>query len=210
MMSTPCPCSSSTAAPPLRRGLRSARDPAAVLLLRAGHRRRRDAAARRQKARRVRKPRVPQLERQRLVGFQPQAHRRRDAVIGRALQVVDQVGQPVVVGAVRPLRHAGQSHVLVRVDQRRDHRLAGQVHARGTLGRLPLARRANPGEDAVLDEERRPLDRRAAVAVNQSGALEPGRVTWLLLLCGGTPTGEQRDGACDHPTRQRGPRSCHG
>ena len=215
----------------LRRGLRATRDPEPVLLLRSGHRCGGDPAPGRQEACRVGEHRVPQLEGQRLVELQPQAHRGCHAVIGGPLQMFDQVAQRVVVLAVRAVLHVREPDVLVGVDQGRDYRLSGQVHAFRALGGLPLALATDPGEDAVLDEECRPLDRRAAVPVDEPGALEPRSVSRRLLgVRGDARDAEQRGGADvtvpaprrgasrtqnreqanSHPTRPRGARPCHG
>ena len=154
-------------------GLRSARNPQTVLLLRTGQRRGGDPPPRREEARAVRDDRIAQLERERLVGLEPQAHRGRHAVIGRPLEVLDQIGPRVVVPAVRAVPDVGQPDVLVRVDQRGNHRLPRQVHARGARRRLALALAPHPGEDAVLDEERGALAGRVPAAVDEPGALEP-------------------------------------
>ena len=62
-----------------------------------------------------------------------------------------------------------------RVDQRGDHRLAGQIDARGAGRRLHLAPAPDAREAVVLDQERRVFDRRAAVAGDEAGAFEQGR-----------------------------------
>ena len=63
----------------------------------------------------------------------------------------------------------------VRVDQRRHHRLAGEIDAARAGGRRRRTLRARPGEAAVLDDERGVLDRRAAIAGDQPRALEDRR-----------------------------------
>ena len=199
--------SSATAARPSASAPRPARNPQTVLLLRAlpsGV-----AAMPRPDVRKraaVRETRsFAQLERQRLVGLEPQAHRGRDAVVGGALQVFDQIGQRVVVLAVRAVLHVRQPDMLVRVDQGRDDGLAGQVHARGARGGLPLTLPADPGEDAVLDQERRRLDGRAAAAVDEPGPLEPGDIPCRRLFLRGDARNADQRGRADVaiPTRPR-------
>jgi len=91
--------------------------------------------------------------------------------------------------------------VVVAVDERRHHRLAGQIHARGALGRLALALLAHPCERLALDEECGVLDRRAAVADDEARAFEPECARSALGLCV-----ERQGSGCDHTEQQRSSR----
>ena len=133
---------------------------------------RRQAAPRRQESRGVRilpgaqffpelKGQLSEIASHRLAG--------RDAEVGEAVHVVEDVLARVV------LRPAGQvlhvADVRMRIDQRRDDRLARQVHARSASRRLQLPLAADSREPAVLDQERRALDGGAAVAGDETGTL---------------------------------------
>ena len=71
----------------------------------------------------------------------------------------------------------------VRVDERRHHRLAGEIDAPRPAGGVERALRADLCEAAVLDDERGVLDRRAAIAGDDPRALEDA-----LLACSALAT----------------------
>ena len=91
----------------------------------------------------------------------PQALRRADAVIRAPLQVVDQ-------------HLARLAEMLVRVDDRRHHGLAGEVHARRARGDAHVGGAADLREAIAADDERGVLDRSASVADDDAGAFEDG------------------------------------
>ena len=105
----------------------------AIRRRRACHRRRGNPAADGQEQRGVGDDLVPQLVRQLRVHVPPveaHAHRRRDAVIRVALQVVDDRRAREVLLARRARLLVRVSQVIVGIDDRGHHGLAGQVHAR--------------------------------------------------------------------------------
>ena len=162
--------------PTLGLGLRPSRDPEAILLLGTCHRCCGGPPTRREKARRVRDHLVAQLERQRLVLFETQAHRGRDTVIRKPFEVFDEILPRVVFLAARSVLYVRKPEVLMCVDQCGDHGLPCQVHPLGTVRRLPFARSAHPGDGAVLDEECGVLRGGAAITGDQPCSLEPDRI----------------------------------
>ena len=66
--------------------------------------------------------------------------------------------------------------MVVRVDDPRHHRLAGQVHARRTSGDANVTRAANGGEPVAGDDKGGVLDRCTSVADDDARALEDGHV----------------------------------
>ena len=65
--------------------------------------------------------------RQVLIGLEAHAHRRRRSVVGVALQLIDQVVARVVRLGVAAVLLVDQPDVVVAVDERRNHGLAGQI-----------------------------------------------------------------------------------
>ena len=112
--------------------------------------------------RRVRDDLVAQRVGQLRIGLEAHAHRRRRAVVGVALQLVDQIVARVVRLGVAAVLLVDQPDVVVAVDQRGHDGLARQVHDRGIRRRPPLALAADPREGVALDEEGGVLDRRAS------------------------------------------------
>ena len=98
-----------------------------------------------------------------------------DAVEREALEMIDQVGAGEGLLRHRPGGNILEAEMAVHVDQRRHHRLAGEVDACRAGRRLHLAAPADRGEAVVLDDEGRVLDRRAAVAGDEPRALEHSR-----------------------------------
>ena len=71
-------------------------------------------------------------------------------------------------------RLAGRRHVRMRVDDRRHHRLAGQVHACRARRHLHLAAPANLHKATIVDDEYRILNRRGSIADDDARPLEHG------------------------------------
>ena len=92
----------------------------------------------------------------------------RNAEIREPAHVVEDVLARVVGGAARQVLHVAD--VRVPIDERGDHRLAGQVDAGRTRGRRHLATPPDAREPASLDEKGRVLDRARAVAGDQACA----------------------------------------
>src|SRR5438132_10603571 len=90
--------------------------------------------------------------------------------------------------------------MVMPVDERRNHRLAGQIDAKRTFRRLTVALFADPREGVPLHEEGRILDRSACIANDESRAFEPDRTVSRLKCrfqhagtCGGkTPRQDSR------------------
>ena len=91
------------------------------------------------------------------------------AEVERAIEVVDDCVAPIVLRAIRgAFLEAG---VRVYVDERRHHRLAGEIDARGARRRFHIFCPPDADDGAVLDDEGRILDRRRAIAADQRRAL---------------------------------------
>ena len=105
----------------------------------------------------------------RLAVIVPQAHRSPDAVVGAPLEIVDQ-------GVTR------DREVHMRVDERGDHRPAGEVHMRGALRRHDLVRCARGDETTVLHDKGGVFDRIAAVTRDHGRPVEHGGVRLRHLL----------------------------
>ena len=93
-----------------------------------------------------------------------------DSPVGPPLEIGDQA---VTVGA----------RVGVRVDDRRDDRLACERHHGGALRRLHVPRPSHSYDAAVLHEQRRILQWRPVLTRNDSGAGEDRRRGRSLCLC---------------------------
>ena len=116
------------------------RNAQASLARRTRHRGCRDPFPDGEKARRIRDHLVAQPIGELLIGLEPHAQRRGDAVVRVALELVDEVLARVVRLAVAAVALVDQPDVVVAVDERRDDRLAGQVDA----GARPAAAAARP------------------------------------------------------------------
>ena len=103
-----------------------------------------------------------------------------DAEVREPVHVVEDVLARVVLRPARQVLHVAD--VGVRIDQRGDDRLAGQIDARRAGRRLHLALAADSREAAALDEEGGALNRRAVAAGNQPRAFVQHRIrrTWDL------------------------------
>jgi hypothetical protein len=91
-----------------------------------------------------------------------------DAEIKRAVQVVDDVFPRVIRRGVREAFL--EARVPVRIDERRHHRLAGKIDALDAGGRAKLALAPDAGNHPAVDQKRRLVDGRAAIAGNQPRA----------------------------------------
>ena len=154
-------------------GSRAVRNAQAGLAGRTSDRRCGDPLPHGEEARGIRDHLVTQLVRQFLIGLEPHAQRGRDAVVRVPLQLVDEVVAPVVRLAVAPVLFVDQPDVVVTVDERGHHGLAGEIHANGALRRLTLTLLADPREGVTLHEERGILDRRAAIPDDEPRTFEP-------------------------------------
>ena len=157
--------------------LRAVRHAQAIRGRRARHRRRGDAAADGEKQRGVRDDLVPQLVRQLRVHLPPveaHAHRRRDAVVRVALQVIDDRRAREVLLARHARLLVRVAHVVVGIDDRGHDGLAREVHARRARRQRDLALSSDARNPVVLHEERGALDH-AAVADDQALALVRAR-----------------------------------
>ena len=94
---------------------------------------------------------------------------RRHAEIVRALQVLDHPLARVVLARVAgaPLKPG----MRVRVEQRGDDRLAGQIHASGAGGNTNRPCRTHLAKASALDQQHAALDRRTAVARDHARVL---------------------------------------
>jgi hypothetical protein len=94
-----------------------------------------------------------------------------------------------------------QADVVVAVDQRRDHRLPCEIDASCSRWDLPFPFSTNPRERLTINEERGVLDRRGAVAGDQSRTFEQrrSRIAALESLESGT---EQDEGARQHASEE--------
>ena len=94
-----------------------------------------------------------------VAGILAEAHRGADAVVSEMLQLIHK-------------SVTGHRQVLMGVDDRRHHRLSGQIHASGARGNLELTLSADGGEVAVLNDESRIFDGRASVSNNKPRPFE--------------------------------------
>jgi hypothetical protein len=76
----------------------------------------------------------------------------------------------------------GHRQVLMGVDDRRHHRLSGQIHASGARGNLELTLSADGGEVAVLNDESRIFDGRPSVSNNKPRPFEHRHGRRLLRI----------------------------
>ena len=131
-------------------------------------------------------------------------HRRGDAEIERAVEIADDVLAGEILRRVgQPLLEAGMH---MGADNRGHHGLAGEIDPGRAGGRRHLAAPPNARDQAALDQDRRILDRRAAVAGNDAGALEQRlRGRRLRHERSKEKQGEQRDEVAEHgrPVRLR-------
>ncbi len=162
----------------------------------------RDSATRREEERRVRDHVVPQLERKWLVELEAEAHRGGPAVIRDPFEMLHEVVARVVLGPVRPRLHVREPDVLVRVDERRDHGLAGEIHLLCPARWLRLTLSPNPRKGLPFDEESGVLDECAAVPHDQSGAFEPRHIFGCVRDFGARRAG-------DDPTEEQPENSAH-
>jgi hypothetical protein len=134
------------------------------------------------------------------------AHSGAHAVIGEALQVVDQIFARVGRLRHRPVGNVLEADMAVQVDQRRHHGLAGEVHTRRAGGHRQLTAASHLRELVVLDDEGRVLDRRTAVPDDEPRAFEHrhGGLAFHIRDAGGQQhaRGDQQ--------RRRHPRPAHG
>ena len=157
----------------------------------------RQAATNRPNDCRVRNPLVPQLVRQ-IARVGTGADRRGDTVVRVALKMIDVVLAREV--GLRQFSRGGieESEMAVRVDDGRHHGLSGEIDPHCAGGHLNRAFPADRGERVVGDDERRVLDRGAAVSRDESRALEHRDACRRSDLRG------DLGGRCDEQHRARG------
>ena len=102
------------------------------------------------------------------------ANRGADAVVGQALEVIDQVLTGEVLLRHRAVPIVLVADVTVQVDFRRHHELAGQIDMRGARRHLDLSLPSHPAERVVLNQERGVLDRCTAVAGDEQRTFVDG------------------------------------
>jgi hypothetical protein len=100
--------------------------------------------------------------------------RRGDAVVRESLQVIDEVLARVSVGADGIGFDDLPAKMGMRVDDRGNDRLTGQIDARRSGRELQFAFLANLRNFVVLDQKRGVLDRRA-IAGDEPGAFKQDR-----------------------------------
>lgn len=109
-----------------------------------------------------------------------ETHRRTDTEVGAPAQVVDD-------------RFARLAQMVVRIDDRRHHRLAGQVDTCGAGRCLHVRRTADLGKARTGHHERRVLDRRAPVADDDSRVFEDRHAACGRLAANGREPAGNRD-----------------
>jgi hypothetical protein len=96
------------------------------------------------------------------------------AVIGVALQVIDVIFAREVLLRHRAGDHVEEARMPMRVDDARDHGLAGQIDARRAGRRRNVALAADLGEAVADNKECGILNRRRAVAGDKPGPFVQG------------------------------------
>ena len=96
------------------------------------------------------------------------------AGVGVAFEMVDDVGAREELLVLNPARRVLVPDVAVEIDERRHHRLAGQVDTDCTSRSLNRARSANTGDAVAFHEECGVLDGGAAITDDDPGTLEQG------------------------------------
>ena len=122
----------------------------------------------------------------------PSINDRADTMIRIAIKLVSDVLAGVVGVVVAQVLH--ESEMSMQVDQRRHDRLPRQVDHGCTLGNAGVGCQSDGGDDAIVDEQYAPAERRAAVASDQRGALEGhDGASWFFRFAptaSGEPEGE--------------------